>query len=83
MVESTGELFLKKTMSLNSVEKCDQNRDGKNRDWQWCQIKPVDRWYRDLVVKCLHCGTLRCSTLFVHKNEESKNSLGLPFKAYY
>ena len=67
--------------------------DRENREWRWCQTKSVYRLHLDLVVKqlcyisCLNafatnCATFRnqklcCDTVFLHKNDETKNSSDL------
>ena len=42
-------------MGFKSVGKCAQNCDMENRERWWRQSKPTDRWYLELVVKCLRC----------------------------
>ena len=64
---------------------------------RWRQIKSIYRWHLDLVTesfRCINslnawapnCATfwnqkLCCDTVFLHKNDEMKNSSGLQFKA--
>ena len=76
-------------MCLNFVEERTQKSNRENREWQWCQIKLSYRLHLDLVVKklcyisCLNawatnCATFRnkklcCGTVFLHKNDETKN----------
>ena len=64
---------------------------------RWRQIKSIYRWHLDLVTesfRCINslnawapnCATfwnqkLYCDTVFLHKNDEMKNSSGLQFKA--
>ena len=84
-------------MCLDFVEERTQKCDRENRKWRWCQIKSIYRLHLDLVVKhfcyisCLNtcatnCATSRnqklcCGTVFVHKNNEKRNSSGLLSKA--
>ena len=86
---------MEKIKCLNFVEERPQQCDRENR--VWCQIKSKYRLQLDLAVKqfsyisCLnacatHCATFRnqkscCGTVFLHKNDETKNSSGLQFKA--
>ena len=86
-------------MYLNFVEKHTQKCDRENQEWWWCQIKSIYRLHLDLVVRqlcyisCLNasatnCATSRnqnlcCGTVFLHKNDETKNSSGLQFKAQH
>ena len=82
-------------MCLNFVGERTQKCDKENREWRWRQIKSIYRLYLDLVVKqlcyisCLNawatnCATFRnkklcCGTVFLHKNDETKNFSGLQF----
>ena len=75
------------------TQKCDR----ENWEWWWHQIKSIYRLYLDLVVKqlcCINClnawatncapfrnQKLCCGTVFLNKNDETKNSSGLYFKA--
>ena len=68
---------------------------GKTKSVWWLQIKQNNRRYLNSVVygfyciNCLNaCATfwnqkLWCVTLFLNKNDETKNSLGLSFKAQH
>ena len=74
-------------MCLYFVGERTQKSDRENREW------PIYRLYLDLVMKqlyhinCLNawatnCATFRnqklcCGTVFLHKNDETKNSSGL------
>ena len=42
-------------MGFKSVGKWAQNCGMENRERQWRQSKPSDRWYLELVVKRLRC----------------------------
>ena len=80
-------------MCLNFVGERTQKCDKENREWRWRQIKSIYRLYLDLIIKKLYCinflnalatnsATFRnqklcCGTLFLHKNDEMKNSSGL------
>ena len=93
---SLGELGHRWFLAFLAEERT-QKCDRENRDWWWCQIKSIYRLHLDLVVKqlcyisCLNacatnCATFRnqklcCGTVFLHKNDETKNSSGLQFKA--
>ena len=79
---------MEKIICLNFVEERTQKCARENREWQWYQIKSIYRLHLDLVVKqlyyisCLNCATFRnqklgCGTVFLHKNDETKNSSGL------
>ena len=84
-------------MCLNFVEERTRKSDRENGEWRWCQIKSIYRLHLDLVVKqlcyisCLNafatnCASFRnqklcCDTVFLHKNDETKNSSDLQFKA--
>ena len=84
---------MEKIICLNFVEELTQKYARETREWQWYQIKSIYRLYLDLVVKqlyyisCLNacatnCATFRnqklcCGTVFLHKNDETKNSSGL------
>ena len=86
-------------MCLNFVGERTQKCDRENREWWWRQIKSIYRLHLDLVVKqlcyisCLNacatnCATFRnqklcCGAVFLHKNDETKNSSGLQFKAQH
>ena len=89
---------LEKNMCLNSVGELTQMYDWENRKWRWRQIKSIYIWYLDLAVKRLHCTSclnawatncvafwnqkLCCGTVFLHKNDEKKNSSGLHQKRH-
>ena len=80
-------------MCLNFVGERTQKCDRENREWRWRQIMSVSRLYLDLAVKqlyylnCLNAwatnyATFRnqnlcCGTVFLHKNDETKNFPGL------
>ena len=72
-------------MCLNIVGERTQKCDRKNREWRWRQIKYFYRLHLDLVVKQLCCNAtfrnrkLCCGNVFLHKNDETKNSSGLQF----
>ena len=84
-------------LCLNSVAERTHKCGKENREWRWRQIKPIYRWHLYLLVKLLrsinclnawanNCATfcnqdLRCYTVFLHKNHDTKNSSGLYFKA--
>ena len=67
-------------MCLNFVGERTRKCDKENRELQWRQIKAIYRLYLDLVVKQLcYNDTFRkqklcCGTVFLHKNDETKNS---------
>ena len=80
-------------MCLNFVGERTQKCDRENQEWLWRQTKSSYRLYLDLVVKqlcyisCLNAWTpnyvtfrnqkLCCGTVFLHKNDETKNFPGL------
>ena len=84
---------MEKIICLNFVEERTQKCARENREWQWYQIKSIYSLHLDLVVKqlcyisCLNawatnCATFRnqklcCGTVFLQKNDETKNSSGL------
>ena len=86
-------LFMEKIMCLNFVEERTQKCDRENWEWRWRQIKSFYRLHLDLVVSqlcynsCLNAWTTNCAnfrnqklcsgTVFLHKNDETKNSSGL------
>ena len=85
-------------MCLNSVGELTQKCDRENREWWQHQIKSIYGWNPDLVVQCLLCisclnaKATNCPTIwsqklqcavFQHKNDETKNSTGMQFKAQY
>ena len=79
---------MEKIICLNFVEECTQKCDRENREWQWYQIKSIYRLHLDLVVKQLYYISslnyvtfrnqkLGCGTVFLHKNDETKDPSGL------
>ena len=82
-------------MGLNSARERvrAEKRDGEGQEWRWCQIKPTDRLHLDLAFKRLRCinflitcatfsnQKLWCGTIFLDKNDETKISSDLQFKA--
>ena len=84
---------MEKIMCLNFVEESTQKCDRENQEWWWRQIKSIYRLHLDLVVKQLYYNSclnawatnsatfrnqkLCCGTVFLHKNDETKNSSGL------
>ena len=84
-------------MCLNFMEERTQKGDRENREGRWRQVKSIYRLYLDLVDEqicynnCSNAWATNCATfknqklcygtVFLHKNDETKNSSGLHFKA--
>ena len=80
-------------MGLNSVEERAQNCDCGSCEWWLHKIRPIDRWYLDLVVRhprCINCintwvfycapfwnQDFLCGALFLHKNDETPETCSL------
>ena len=79
-------------MCLNCVGERTQKCDKENRESWWRQIKSIRNsiLIKQHYINCLNawatdCATFRnqklcCGTVFLHKNDETKNSSGLHFK---
>ena len=48
-------LRLEKTMDLNSVVEPACKSDIENRELRRCHVKPIGKWYLDVLLRCINC----------------------------